>query len=128
MIKTKSEEDIRAVFAEKQDVNKVISQQFSNAFNSYSQAINKRFGRTGKLFELPFRRKKIKSEQQLIKSVLHINKNPAKHHVTEDFLNYPYSSVADILSSTALTAEYHEVIALFNGVENFKKSLSEFQT
>ena len=81
LVRIKSEEKIRENFADKDDVeiSKIISQQFSNAFNSYTQAINKHFGRTGKLFELPFRRKLIVSEEYLIKAILYIHHNPKKH-------------------------------------------------
>lgn len=89
---------IREKLLEKEnlEIETIISQHFFNTFNSYTQAINKHFGRTGKLFELPFRRKEIASEQQIINTILYINRNPAKHKITNDFLSYPYSSVDEI--------------------------------
>jgi putative transposase len=41
------------------------SKQFSNLFNSYAQAYNKRFARHGNLFERPFKRKLIEDREYL---------------------------------------------------------------
>lgn len=124
-----NEETIRLRFPDKSTVEleKIISQQFSNTFNSYSQAINKRFGRTGKLFELPFRRKEILTDQQLINSILYINKNPEKHKISDDYLNYPYSSVKDISIGNNFLIESREVLKIFNGVDNFLLKLNEYE-
>lgn len=128
LVKIKSEILIREKFIEKEKVNieKRIGQQFSNSFNSYSQAINKHFGRTGKLFELPFRRKEIKTDQQLLKSILYINKNPVKHKITDDLFSYQHSSINKILNNENYLVESKEVLSLFKGAENFKIALKNF--
>lgn len=110
----KSEDVIREKFPEKDnlEIGSIISQQFSNTFNSYSQAINKHFGRTGKLFELPFRRKEITSEQQLINTILYINKNPVKHKISNDLFTYAYSSLHTIVNNDNLFNESSKVILL----------------
>jgi len=38
------------------------SKQFGHYFNAYTQSINKKFSRTGNLFEKPFQRREIESE------------------------------------------------------------------
>src|SRR5690606_10519986 len=43
-------------------LNKKISKQFSNLFNGYSKAINKRFNRRGSLFIKNFNRKEISTD------------------------------------------------------------------
>ena len=78
------------------EISRIISQQFSNMFNSYTQAINKHYGRTGKLFELPFRRKLIGSHEQLINTIHYIHNNPVKHGITINANNYRYSSLFSI--------------------------------
>lgn len=78
------------------EVSKIISQQFSNMFNSYTQAINKHYGRTGKLFELPFRRKLISTHEQLINTIHYIHNNPVKHGITMNPENYCHSSLFTI--------------------------------
>ncbi|WP_294302356.1 transposase [uncultured Chryseobacterium sp.] len=98
LIRIKPEQEIRQAFPEKSktEVSKIISQQFSNTFNSYTQAINKHFGRTGKLFELPFRRKLITSEDQLVNTIRYIHNNPLKHGITQNVEGYRYSSLFKI--------------------------------
>lgn len=98
LVKIKSEKEIRLMFPHKDtiEVSKIISQQFSNMFNSYTQAINKHYGRTGKLFELPFRRKLISSHEQLINTIHYIHNNPVKHGITTNPEIYCYSSLFTI--------------------------------
>ena len=55
------------------------SLQFSKLFNSYAQAFNKRTGRHGSLFERPFKRKLIDSEEYLRQVILYIHNNPVHH-------------------------------------------------
>jgi REP element-mobilizing transposase RayT len=52
------------------------SRQFSHLFNAYAKAINKRYGRTGSLFQKPFGRVEIKTEGHLIRLVTYIHQNP----------------------------------------------------
>lgn len=52
------------------------AQQFSKLFNSYAQAINKRFHRHGSLFERPFKRKRIDNRVWLKRTILYIHNNP----------------------------------------------------
>lgn len=128
LVKIKSEDLIRERFPEKErlEIQSIISQQFSNTFNSYSQGINKHFGRTGKLFELPFRRKEITSDQQLINTILYINKNPVKHKISNDLFTYPYSSVDKIMNDDHLFIESEKVISVFNDKDNFIIALQNY--
>lgn len=128
LVKIKSEVLIREKFVEKEnlEIGSIISQQFSNTFNSYSQAINKHFGRTGKLLELPFRRKEITSELQLTNTILYINKNAVKHKISKDLFTYPYSSVNKICNDDNLFVESKEVISLFKNKDNFILSLQNY--
>lgn len=128
LVKIKSEVLIREIYAEKDnlEIASIISQQFSNTFNSYSQAINKHFDRTGKLFELPFRRKEIRSDLQLINTILYINKNTIKHKISKDLFTYPYSSVTRICNDDNLFVESREVISLFKTKDNFILSLQNY--
>ena len=98
LVRIKPEQEIREALPLKSqtEVSKIISQQFSNTFNSYTQAINKHFGRTGKLFELPFRRKLITSHEQLVNTIQYIHNNPLKHGITKNVDEYRYSSLFKI--------------------------------
>ncbi len=68
LIRVKSEQELNLFYNQNQTGNKllekkglhspdfIVSKQFAKLFSSYSQAINKAVGRTGSLFETPFKR------------------------------------------------------------------------
>ena len=74
-----------------QNGEKKIHQQFSNMFNAYSKAINKKYNRTGSLFQKHLHRIKIESEDYFRSLVLYIHLNPEKHGIFDNFSEYPYS-------------------------------------
>lgn len=96
LVKIKSEKEIRE--AERKNNGKIMgldkrcSQQFSNLFNAYTKAFNKKYKRTGSLFETKFRRILIGSEDQLVNTINYIHNNPVKHGFVSDSLDYPWSS------------------------------------
>ena len=49
------------------------SKAFSNLFNSYSKAFNRRYDRTGSLFQKLFRRKRVASERYFVTLVVYIH-------------------------------------------------------
>lgn len=121
LIQIKSEIDLKSSFNAKEnfDCESFISKQFSNFFNAYSQAYNKSTGRTGRLFEQPFRRIHIDSEDYLRKTILYIHLNPRKHSIEEDIYLYPFSSFQKILSNQDSFLSKSEVINWFDDIENF---------
>jgi REP element-mobilizing transposase RayT len=56
-----------------------ISRQFSNLFNSYTQAYNKLFNRRGSLFIPNFKRKHINSDNYYGTCIAYIHNNPVLH-------------------------------------------------
>jgi len=109
-------------------LEKFISLQFSHLFNSYVQAINKRFLRTGGLFETPFRRIAIEDEQYLIQLIAYIHLNPFKHGYSNDYINYPYSSFHLLLEGNNKILESKTVMDWFGGSELFKKFHDNWST
>lgn len=73
-------------------------QPFSNCFNAYTKAFNKRYERTGALFERPFGRKLVDSPRYFNNLVVYIHRNPQKHGLVDDFRDWPYSSYEAVLS------------------------------
>jgi len=100
-------------------INKNPSQQFSHFFNAYAQAINKQNNRHGSLFEKPFRRKKIESEDYLKNLVLYIHNNPVQHGFVNRVEEYPWSSFQSIISSKKTKLLRNEVLRWFDGNLNF---------
>jgi len=109
------------------DDEKVVTQSFSNLFNAYAKAFNKKNKRTGSLFEKHFKRIKLNDENYLKQLILYVHLNP-KYHFNIDFTAYRFSSYQSIVSKKETKINRDEVLELFDGVDNFiynhkKKSL-----
>ena len=100
------------------DDEKIVTQGFSNFFNSYAKAFNKENGRTGSLFEKHFKRIKLNDEEYLKQLILYVHLNP-KHHLDLKFDDYKYSSYQAIILNKETKIEREEVLKLFGGIENF---------
>jgi hypothetical protein len=94
--------------------------QFSHLFNAYAQAINKRFGHTGSLFEHPFHRKLIDNERYLQRVVLYIHNNPVHHGFCSHPLEYPWSSYLTCISLKPTKLKREAVIGWFDNRSNFE--------
>jgi REP element-mobilizing transposase RayT len=99
---------------------KYITQQFSNLFNAYSKAFNKRYHRTGSLFEHTFRRKIILDETYLKQVILYIHDNPVHHKICNHALEYPWSSYLSYISMKPTQQKRNTVIGWFDNQANFK--------
>ncbi len=96
------------------------SKQFSNLFNAYTQAMNKRYNRTGSLFEKNFKRKVVASENYFQKLIFYIHNNPVHHRFTENIVEYPWTSYGTIISTKQTKLQRKRVLESFNDLENFK--------
>ncbi|MBI9069016.1 MAG: transposase [Salinivirgaceae bacterium] len=99
---------------------KRVNKQFSNLFNAYTKAFNKKYHRTGSLFEHPFHRIEVTHTNQLRYMVYYIHHNPVHHGFVESMLLYPWSSYLTILSPKETHLKRAQVLAWFNNPENFK--------
>jgi putative transposase len=132
LIRTKPESDLRVLrkasleatpsltAVEEVDCSKILSNAFASLFKSYAQSINKAHGRTGALFEEPFRRIEVKSNAYFSKLVHYIHMNPQTHGFVDDFKVYPHSSFAALLSEKDTRLFRNEVLEWFGGRLNFK--------
>ncbi|MCU0350959.1 MAG: hypothetical protein MUF43_09060 [Flavobacterium sp.] len=89
------------------------SKQFGHLFNAYTQAINKKFNRTGALFEKPFERKQITSEKYLQNVIYYIHNNPVQHGFVKQMSMYPWSSFESIVSEKPTKLNRQDVIDLY---------------
>lgn len=64
------------------------SRQFSHLFNAYTQAMNKKYSRTGSLLEKPFKRKQIQDEKYFNRLIYYIHNNPIHHAIVNDLDDY----------------------------------------
>ncbi|SEH73728.1 REP element-mobilizing transposase RayT [Paenimyroides aquimaris] len=92
---------------------------FSNLFNTYTKAINKKYNREGSLFKERYKRKRITDEKYLMQNIVYIHLNPIKHRFSEDFQGYFHSSFNALISNKSTKLKRKEVLELFGGKENF---------
>ena len=119
-IKDKSEINSEELSYSTTEKPKVIdpSRQFSHFFNAYTQAINKRYNRTGSLFETTFERKLVSSERYFQQLIFYIHNNPVHHGFVKQMSLYPWSSYETIISDKPTKLRRYEVLELFGGKEN----------
>jgi REP element-mobilizing transposase RayT len=101
--------------------SKLISRQLGHAFNSYTQAFNKKYDRTGSLFERPFERLNVDNRSYFCNLICYIHRNPQKHGLIDDFNRYPYSSYTAYLSDKPTKLNRKETLRWFGGKESFTK-------
>ena len=71
---------------------RLVSSKFGTFLGTYVKAINRRYKRTGSLFEGRYQRKEIGSEDQFFNTLVYIHQNPQKHGYGSNFRSWPYSS------------------------------------
>lgn len=103
------------------------SKQFGHLFNAYTQAINKKFNRTGVLFEKPFERKQITSEKYLQNVIYYIHNNPVQHGFVQQMSLYPWSSFESIISDKPTKLKRNEVLELYGTKLDFLDYHNTFQ-
>ena len=95
------------------------SQQFGKLFDAYAKAMNKAYHRTGSLFQHPFGRIRVTSDEYCAQLILYIHFNPQKHGFVEYFRDYPYSSYDALLSDKPTKLARAQVIEWFSGKPAF---------
>lgn len=96
------------------------SKHFSHLFNAYASYFNKRYSRTGSIFERPFKRIRVEKESYLQYLVYYIHHNPVKHSFVGDMSEYPWSSYRALISTVQTSIKRQEVIKWFDNLANFK--------
>ena len=97
------------------------SQPFSNFFNAYAKAFNKKYQRTGSLFQSRFGRKRVDSDSYLVHLVHYIHFNPERHKFTDDYRLYPFSSYQAILSLKPSHLKRETLLQWFGNREEFRE-------
>lgn len=120
-IKTRDEIDSSKLTYSTTDKPKVInpSRQFSHFFNAYTQGVNKKYNRTGSLFETTFERKIVTSEKYFQQLIFYIHNNPVHHGFVSNINEYPWSSFETVISDKKTKLKREEVIAIYDDVDNF---------
>lgn len=102
-------------------VEKRISQQFSNLFNSYTKSFNKMYSRKGSLFMPNFKQKEITHNSYFTKVVHYIHANPMQHGFTNSIADWPWSSFQSILLELPTQLKNKEVLKWFGNSDEYVK-------
>ncbi|MDO9547613.1 MAG: hypothetical protein Q7J65_01435 [Candidatus Marinimicrobia bacterium] len=97
----------------------MITQAFSNFFNCYAKSINRQEYRSGSLFERPFKRKIIDTEEYLKMIIIYIHLNPVHYQITQSFENYRWSSYQTMLDNQPTKLPRKTVFDIFEGRDRF---------
>ena len=95
------------------------TQQLGNLFNAYAKAFNKKYNRTGSLFESPFRRIPVNDERYFKHLIFYILNNPVHHGFCEVMTDYPWSSYLTTISDKPTRLQRDKVIGWFNSKPEF---------
>jgi len=114
VLKIKTIEELQ----EKKTSKNKLSQPFSNLFNAYTKAINKRHHREGSLFKERFKRERKTTTEYLKNVIVYTHLNPVKHNFQNTYSDYIHSSFQSILSEKPTLLMRKEVIDLFGDKEN----------
>jgi putative transposase len=95
------------------------SRKFANLFDAYAKAVNKRYKRTGGLFETPFRRIRVRDDHYLKELVRYIHYNPVKHGFVAAISDYNWSSLSEIITSYESSTSCKNVVGLFGSLKKF---------
>ncbi|VAW43169.1 hypothetical protein MNBD_CHLOROFLEXI01-5362 [hydrothermal vent metagenome] len=95
------------------------SQAFGNVCNAYTKAINKRFQRTGSLFENPFDRIEVTNNRYFCNLITYIHHNPQTHGFVDDFRDWPYTSYDAILTEKPSRVARADVLDWFGSKHEF---------
>jgi len=116
LVRMKDEEEIAS---SSENAEYFLSRQFSNFFNAYSKAFNKKYHRHGALFERPFRRKLVEDEAYFLQLITYIHTNPVHHGLVESPKEYRWSSYNEILAGNSVFIDEFALIKHFEDIENF---------
>ena len=117
----KNHSDINSEFS----THDIVSHQFRKFFQSYAMSFNNQQNRTGTLFQTPFKRALVDSENYLTRLIYYIHANPQSHGLTDDFRDWKWSSYIEILNDKVCKLKKKEVLDLFGGREEFFEFHSE---
>ncbi len=99
--------------------HELISERLKKLFRTYALAFNRNHGRTGPLFDGPYKRVLVEDSRYLSYLVQYIHVNPEKNRLVLDFRTFPWSSYKFILSPRKSIVDRAFVLEWFGGVSEF---------
>ena len=115
LISLKSNSDIHT----DTDIEIKVDKGFKNMFISYAKSINKRYHRTGSLFQNSYKKKEINRELYFKNLVQYIHQNPVSASMCKECSDWKYSSYNTIIGLSETTIKRLYILNEFGGKENF---------
>lgn len=135
MVRVRKEDVLREFFISRgkdltgfQNLSGLISRQFSNLFNAYAKAYNKKYDRSGSLFQRPFKRKPITNRTYYINLIAYIHLNPVHHGFTKEPDDWPFSSWHAYLSNRKTKVSREAGLDWFVGKGAFRELHKELKS
>jgi putative transposase len=101
------------------------SRHFAHLCNAYSKYHQNLYGRTGSLFERPFKRKWVDNTSYFKTVIIYTHQNPVHHGFCSHPLEYPWSGYLTYTSSKATKINIDRIREIFGTIENFEKAHQE---
>lgn len=131
VVSIRSEEEIAAMFDDLEAYTALneterfnflyrkISKSVSNLCSSYTQAVNKVYGRKGSLFIPNFKSKPVEDDLSFCRLVYYVHSNPVRHGFVSGIEKWKHSSFQALLSDSVSILEKEYVMAVFGGKKAF---------
>lgn len=111
----------------RQDAEKSVSDFVQKIFNSYTKAFNKRYGRSGTLFEERFEAKEVDSDEYLIHLVRYIHLNPLKAGLVSNCQDWEFSNYREWIGMRqSLLFDSDLVSTLFKDITSYTSFVEEY--
>lgn len=104
------------------------SKQLGHFFNSYAQAFNRTYNRTGPLFESPFERRLVDDESYIVSMIYYCHRNALHHGFVNDLRQWEFSSYHSILLNDKSIVAIDEVVKRFGSIHKFEEAHKAFAT
>ncbi len=101
------------------DWHQVVSHGVAITCQAFATHYNRANHRQGALFQNPFKRAHIDSEDYFTQAVYYIHNNPNRHHVMQNFEDYPWSSYSALISTSPTNLDRETVLNWFGGRDLF---------
>jgi len=113
-------------FLLRQDSEVLISDFMQRVFNSYTKAINKKYGRSGTLFEGKYQAIHIDKENYLIHLCRYIHRNPIEAKLVSNISEWKYSNYLDWLGMRkGKLVDKNFILDRFGSANNYKKFIED---
>jgi putative transposase len=114
-------------FILRQDNDVSVGKFVQNIFNSYSKAFNKRYQRSGTLFEGPFQAKHINKQDYLIHLCRYVHRNPVDAKLVKSPEEWPYSDYSQWAGTTeSKNVDVDFIKSIFNSAKEYGTFVKEF--